>query len=119
MTPKAARLADSDKGAAEVEALMTALEGPRWRPRGNGWEMSDQEWKDYVNRELAKGHEEDDARIEQWREAFITLQKVKRTLREFALAPVSISSLQPVLELAHELNPSLRDELNPEPNPFI
>ena len=45
-------------------------------------------------------------------EAYATLLKVKRILREFTLAPISISSLQPVINLAHELNPSLREELD-------
>jgi hypothetical protein len=119
MTPKVARLAESDKGAAELEVLMTALHGQDWVPEGNGWNLTDEEHRAMEARQLEQLYSEIEAEHAKHRQAFITLQKVKRTLREFALAPVTISSLQPVLELAHELNPSLRDELNPEPNPFV
>lgn len=45
-------------------------------------------------------------------EAFRELQRVRRVLRAFVLAPISASSLQPVLSLAHDLCPSLRAELD-------
>jgi hypothetical protein len=35
-------------------------------------------------------------------------QRIARVLRDFYVAPVSLSSLQPVLDLAVELNPDLR-----------
>lgn len=45
-------------------------------------------------------------------DAFRELQRVRRVLRAFVLAPISASSLQPVLDLAHDLNPSLRAEMD-------
>ena len=119
MTPKAARLADTDKGATELDILMTGLYGQDWVPEGNGLNLSDEEHREWEARQMERIYSEIAKEQETHREAFQTLQKVRRVLREFAKAPVTISSLQPVLELAHDLNPSLRDELNPEPSPFI
>jgi hypothetical protein len=48
---------------------------------------------------------------------------VKRILRDFRLRSaregLTLSAMQPVLELCDDLNPGLQDELLPEPNPFI
>ena len=115
---KASKLADTDKGAMELDILMTGLHGQDWVPEGNGWNLTDEEHRAMEARLLEQLYSEIEAEHAKHRQAFITLQKVKRTLREFALAEVSMSSLQPVLALAHELNPGLSDEINPEPNPF-
>lgn len=52
-------------------------------------------------------------------EAYQELQHVRAILRTFVLAPLSASSVQPVLDLAHRLSPSLRAELDAAiTNPF-
>jgi uncharacterized protein YhdP len=123
MTPKVARLADSDKGAAELEVLMTALHGQDWVPEGNGWNLSDDEHRAMEARQLEQLYSEIEAEHAKHRQAFITLQKVKRILRDFRLRSaregLTLSAMQPVLELCDDLNPGLQDELLPEPNPFI
>lgn len=75
-------------------------------------EPTAEEQREYEARALDQLHEEMAAELQRNAEAYATLMTVKRILREFTLAPISISSLQPVIELAHSLNPSLREELD-------
>lgn len=83
-------------------------------------EPTAEEQREYEARELDRLHEEMAAELQRNAEAYTTLLKVQRILREFALAPISISSVQPVINLAHELCPTLREELDGtvNDNPF-
>ena len=116
---KAHKIADVDRGAAELELVMTAMYGEDWQPKGNGWGLSDAEHAEWQARQMEKLYSEIASEHAAHRESHIQLQQVRRILRTFALAPVTMSSLQPVLDLAKKLNPSLSDELSANDNPFI
>ena len=104
---KADKLADVQAGAESYAVLEAALgELP-----GNGWNMTDEEYRRWQERQMERIYQQIEQEQQTHRESHIQLQEVKRILRTFAMAPVTASSLQPVLDLAHKLNPSLSDEL--------
>ena len=119
MSTKADKLADSTPGAESLDVLFTAIHGQDWIPEGNGLNLSDEEYRAWEDAQLERLHAAMDAEQQKHRASHITLQRVRRVLREFALtSPITASALQPVLALAHELNPSLREELDTT-NPFL
>ncbi len=116
---KADKILDTDNGAESLGILLDGMHGPDWHPQGNGWNLSDAEYREWQDREYARMRESLEAEMETHRASHQQLQQVRRILRDFAKAPGTLSSLQPVLELAHALNPSLADELQGDDNPFV
>ncbi len=117
---KAHKVADSDKGAAELDALMEAIHGPDWVPAGNGLDMTDAEFREWETKQMDALWAQLDAEAKTYRESHIILQRVRRVLREMLASQaelgLTMSGLQPVLDLAHELNPSFRSA--PQAPPF-
>lgn len=121
---KADKILETDSGAESLGILLDGMHGPDWHPQGNGWAFSDEEYREWQDREYARMRESLEAEHEQYRASHQQLQQVRRILREFALSHhdsghYTLSMLQGLLELAHELNPSLADELRGDDNPFV
>ena len=82
-------------------------------------EPTAEEQREYETRALEALYAEMAAENARNAGAYQELQRVRAILRAFVLAPISVSSLQPVIDLAHKLNPSLREELDAAvSNPF-
>lgn len=75
-------------------------------------EMTPAELREREERQMDQDYAEMALLAAKHAEAYRQMAKVTRILREFTLAPISISSLQPVINLAHELNKGLKEELD-------